>query len=63
MIDRRLSPHIDWALIAAILVLAVVGLVMIYSATYDPTTEQVGPQLSRQLWAASVSSFTTRSAP
>ena len=42
MINRRLSPHIDWALIAAILVLAVVGLVMIYSATYDPTTGQVG---------------------
>jgi rod shape determining protein RodA len=54
MIDRRLSPHIDWALIAAILVLAVVGLVMIYSATYDPTTEQVGPQLSRQLWALAI---------
>ena len=54
MLDRRLFPHIDWALIAAILVLAVVGLVMIYSATYDPTTEQVGPQLSRQLLALAI---------
>ena len=51
MIDRRLIPHIDWALLAAILVLALLGLVMIYSATYDPTTGQVGPELSRQLWA------------
>ena len=49
MLDRRLFPHIDWALLAAILVLVVVGLVTIYSATYDPTTEQAGPQLTRQL--------------
>ena len=54
MIDRRLLPHIDWALIAAICVLVTVGLVMIYSTTYDPTTAQVGPQLSRQMWALEI---------
>ena len=51
MIDRRLVPHIDWALIAAIGVLSLIGLVMIYSATYDPTSGRVGPQLSTQMWA------------
>ena len=51
MIDRRLVPHLDWALLGAVLVLSLMGLVMIYSATYDPTTEQVGSQLSRQLLA------------
>ena len=54
MIDRRLWPHIDWSLIAAITVLTVSGLVMIYSATYDPTTGTAGPQLSRQLWALAI---------
>ena len=51
MIDRRLSPHLDWALLGALIVLSLVGLVMIYSATYDPTTGEVGPQLTRQLGA------------
>ena len=54
MIDRRLWPHIDWSLIAAIAVLTVSGLVMIYSATYDPTTGTAGPQLSRQLLALAI---------
>ena len=54
MIDRRLIPHVDWALLAAILVLTLIGLVMIYSATYDPTTGRVGSELSRQLWALGI---------
>ena len=54
MIDRRLLPHIDWALIAAIVTLSAIGLVMIYSATYDPTTDRGGPQLSRQMWALAI---------
>ena len=54
MIDRRLIPHIDWALIAALAALSVIGLAMIYSATYDPTTDSVGPQLSRQMWAMAI---------
>ena len=51
MIDRRLLPHIDWVLVGVILVLSAIGLAMIYSATYDPTTDRGGPQLSRQMWA------------
>ena len=51
MIDRRLIPYIDWPLFCAILLLSVIGLAMIYSATYDPTTQQVGSQLLRQLWS------------
>ncbi len=37
MFERRLYFHIDWALVAAILVLCVIGVVMIYSTTFDPT--------------------------
>ena len=54
MIDSRLRPHIDWVLLSAVVVLALIGLVMIYSATYDPTTETIGPQLSRQLLALAI---------
>ena len=51
MFDRRLYSSLDWALIAAILVLCLIGLGMIYSTTYDPTTGNVGSEFSRQLWA------------
>src|SRR5512136_578733 len=33
MIERRLYHHIDWALAAAVLALAAIGVVMIYSTT------------------------------
>ncbi|MCC7243910.1 MAG: rod shape-determining protein RodA [Acidobacteria bacterium] len=38
MLDRRLSFHIDWLLIGAVLILCAVGLAMIYSATGGPTS-------------------------
>ncbi|HZT75776.1 MAG TPA: rod shape-determining protein RodA [Vicinamibacterales bacterium] len=37
MFERRLYYHIDWALVAAVLALCTLGVVMIYSTTYDPT--------------------------
>jgi rod shape determining protein RodA len=37
MLERRLYFHIDWALIAAVLALAGIGLAMIYSTTGGPT--------------------------
>ena len=51
MFDRRLYTYVDGALLSAVFLLCAIGLVMIYSTTYDPTTGTVGPQLSRQLWA------------
>ena len=51
MFERRLFAYIDWLLVTAIGVLSVIGLVMIFSATYDPTTAQVGGQFYRQLGA------------
>ena len=54
MIDRRFLPHIDWVLIGVILALAAIGLAMIYSATYDPTTDRGGPELSTQMWALAI---------
>ncbi|MCC7416851.1 MAG: rod shape-determining protein RodA [Acidobacteria bacterium] len=37
MFERRLYHHIDWALVAAILLLCALGCAMIYSTTFDPT--------------------------
>ncbi len=37
MFERRLYFHIDWALVIAVLALCTLGVVMIYSTTYDPT--------------------------
>ena len=37
MFERRLYHHIDWALLIAIVSLCALGVVMIYSTTWDPT--------------------------
>ena len=50
MVERRLFAYIDWMLVAAIGVLCLIGLVMIFSATYDPVTDQVGSQFYRQIF-------------
>lgn len=54
MFERRLYIYLDWPLIAAVVLLCAIGLVMIYSATYDPTTERVGPEFYRQLWTLAI---------
>ena len=51
MFDRRLFIYLDGLLLSAVFLLCGIGLVMIYSTTYDPTTGAVGPQLYRQLGA------------
>src|ERR1043166_3354914 len=37
MFERRLYHHIDWALLIAVLSLCSLGVITIYSATFDPT--------------------------
>ena len=51
MLDRREYTHLDWRLLAAVCTLCLVGLTMIWSTTWNPVTEQAGPQLARQLCA------------
>ena len=51
VIDHRLRPNIDWVLLALVLLLAAIGLATIYSATFDPATQQAGPEFSRQILA------------
>jgi rod shape determining protein RodA len=49
--ERRLTFHIDWALIGAILALAGMGLAMIYSTTYDLGANQAGREFWTQMQA------------
>ena len=51
MLDGRLYHHVDWPLIAAILMLCAIGVAMIYSTTFEPTVSAVGPQFGMQFYA------------
>jgi rod shape determining protein RodA len=53
MFERRLYFHIDWALLVAILLIAAVGLTMIYSTTYVNVggVGRAGPQVTTQIYA------------
>ena len=51
MFDRRLFVYVDWPLLGAVVLLCAVGVVMIYSTTYDPTTQAVGEGFYTQLYA------------
>jgi len=53
MFERRLFFHVDWLLLGAVLLLAGIGLTMIYSATYVHTPDggHAGPRFWVQLYA------------
>ena len=52
--DRRLFPHIDWPLLGAVLVLAFIGLMTIYSVTWNIRANQPGGEFWRQAYALPV---------
>jgi len=56
MFERRLYFHIDWLLLAAILVLAGIGVGMVYSTTYvvSPTGGRSAPQVWTQMYALGI---------
>jgi rod shape determining protein RodA len=52
MFERRLFFHVDWLLLAAVLILTGFGVVMIYSTTYVHLPEpHPGPQFYTQIYA------------
>ena len=54
MFERRLFFHVDWALLTAVLLLAGIGIAMIYSTTYVTLPSGVGhpgPQVRTQTYA------------
>ena len=54
MFERRFYFHLDWALLAAVLTLCGIGVAMIYSATYDPTTQSGDSLFRTQLVAIGI---------
>lgn len=50
IVDRRLFPHLDWTLILAVLSLAALGLLTVYSVTWDVRNNQVGSPFWTQLF-------------
>jgi rod shape determining protein RodA len=57
--ERRLQHHIDWPLLTAVLALAGIGLVMIYSATWNPLggpdkAGAIGPRFWTHLYASAI---------
>ena len=49
-IDRRIATHFDWSLFALAMILALVGILTIYSATRDSIQEGSGILALRQLY-------------
>ena len=56
MFERRLYFHIDWLLLAAILLITGIGIAMIYSTTYVtlPSGGHAGPQVRTQVYALGI---------
>ena len=54
IVNRRLLPHLDWPLIAAVMALALIGLATIYSVTWNITATQPGGEFWRQMYALPV---------
>jgi rod shape determining protein RodA len=54
IVERRVVPHLDWPLLAAVAALTLVGLATIYSVTWDIAANQPGGEFWRQLYAVPV---------
>jgi rod shape determining protein RodA len=55
IVERRLSAHLDWPLIVAVLALTAIGLATIYSVTWDVRRNQPGVEFWTQVYAVPVS--------
>jgi rod shape determining protein RodA len=54
IVDRRLLPHVDWPLVAAILALTLIGVATIYSVTWEVRAGQPGGEFWAQVYALPV---------
>jgi rod shape determining protein RodA len=54
MFEQRLYKHLDWSLLIAVLMLCMVGLLMIYSTTFDPIRGSVVREFYTQLSAVGI---------
>jgi rod shape determining protein RodA len=54
IVDRRLLPHVDWPLVAALLALTVIGVATIYSVSWDFRANQPGARFWSQVYSLPV---------
>jgi len=54
IVDRRLLPHVDWPLVAALAAITVMSLATIYSVTWDFRLDQPGGRFWSQVYAVPV---------
>jgi rod shape determining protein RodA len=54
IVDRRLLPHVDWPLVAALAAITVMSLATIYSVTWDFRLDQPGSRFWSQVYAVPV---------
>jgi rod shape determining protein RodA len=54
MFERRLYAHVDWLMLGAVYLLCAVGVVMIYSATADPSRATASRLYLTQLYAIAI---------
>jgi len=54
IVDRRVVPHLDWPLLAAVTALTVIGLATIYSVTWNIAAATPGAEFWRQMYAVPV---------
>ena len=54
IVDRRILPHFDWPLFAAVTALTIVGLATIYSVTWNIAADTPGTEFWRQMYAVPV---------
>jgi rod shape determining protein RodA len=54
IVERRLSAHLDWPLIAAIVAITLISLATIYSVTFDYRNDRPGGQFWTQVYAIPV---------
>jgi rod shape determining protein RodA len=51
MLERRLYLHVDWLLLAAVYLLCTIGVILIYSASNDPTRATASRLVMTQIYA------------
>ncbi|MEO8482456.1 MAG: rod shape-determining protein RodA [Acidobacteriota bacterium] len=54
IVERRLLPHVDWPLVAALLALTLIGIATIYSVSWDFRANQPGARFWSQVYALPV---------
>ncbi len=57
IVDRRLMPYVDWPLLGAVVALCFIGILTVYSVTWDAAANQPGREFWTQVYALPVGLF------